>query len=64
MEKLGERATWDMAEICPCFLFKKFFGASEIRGKGEIQFQDSKETRVCMGGRMPPIISDVLMTLF
>jgi hypothetical protein len=44
--------------------FEKFFRASEIRGEGDIQIQDSEETRVCMGGHMPPIISDVLMTLF
>jgi hypothetical protein len=63
-EKLGERATWDKAKICPCFFFKKFFRVSEIRGKGDIQIQDSKGTRVCMGGRMSPIISDVLMFCF
>jgi hypothetical protein len=63
-EKLGERATWDKAKICPCFFFEMFFRASEIRGKGDIQIQGSKEMSVCMGGHMPPIISDVLMTLF
>ena len=44
--------------------FEKVFRASEIRGKGDIQIQDSKETRVCMGGHMSEIISDVLMTFF
>ncbi len=63
-EKLGERATWGKTKIYPCFFFEKFFRASEIRGKGDIQIQDSKGMCVCMGGRTSQIISDVLMTLF
>ena len=55
-EKLGERATWDMAEICPCFFFEKF---SEPLRSEEREVYKSKTAR-----KRVSVWEDICLKLF